>query len=356
MTLSALSQGTITAPAVLSGQTGNVEALTDNGVGSKQWNQRADQGSLLSSSWATRRGVLAPSELASVGRVITTATSWLVTMLQEGAAGAASALTDLDIDVLNLTEDGSSLGRVVAGGSVQFGGAAPILLVNRGFLPAIDVGGAGDITLSTDTDRGLAPDQVVIIATQRGVLAASELSAFAFDHTAAGPNLNANRDKRVTILQEGALGAASALTDLDFDFLVVERGGNRYLNDLARRRGIDELAALEVVGICGLDFPAGVPTFRFQTGEFVGAPIDNAVGDTTVTLQADRAIAADERVCIAAYDVELAPSGLVAAAVDDASPTALRITTLQEGAAGGASALTDIPLTLAVFRRLSGPA
>lgn len=111
------------------------------------------------------------------------------------------------------------------------------------------------------------------------------------------------------------------------------------------------------IGYARVTFPAGVPTYLDVTAPLgtakaaVGfdtsiAPIDNGVGDTTLTLvgiQAGAALLVDIHA-----DNAVAASGLQCFGYTLPTADTIRITSLQEGAAGAASALTDIPFTVEV--------
>lgn len=98
-------------------------------------------------------------------------------------------------------------------------------------------------------------------------------------------------------------------------------------------------ARIDIVGAAPIYAPAANPTVRGFDATV--APIDNGAGDFTLTWPVDHPVNVDQCQVIvmrrgAAIASELSSSG-------HAWPTAntLRITTLQEGAAGAVSALTD---------------
>ena len=75
--------------------------------------------------------------------------------------------------------------------------------------------GAGDYELTLLEDTSIA--DVTIIANPSGPLAASGLVAIGTEIVGTP-----SKRLRVTTLQEGALGAVSALVDLDFDIVVLK--------------------------------------------------------------------------------------------------------------------------------------
>lgn len=117
-------------------------------------------------------------------------------------------------------------------------------------------------------------------------------------------------------------------------------------------------APLVLIGYAKIKFVAGAPTYDSivaplsTTKASVGfdtntAPVDNGAGDTTLTLSGG--------VAGAFTLVDIHPNNAaVASALQSFGytfPTAnsIRITSLQEGAAGAVSALTDVPFTIAIF-------
>lgn len=106
---------------------------------------------------------------------------------------------------------------IVAAGSVVFAAGVPSWLwQNGGFSNTITDTGAGNIGLNLPTDGGVDASESVILATPRTTLAASGLQSCGVVHTS-------DTVKQVTLLQEGAAGAASALTDFNFDVLVARK-------------------------------------------------------------------------------------------------------------------------------------
>lgn len=86
---------------------------------------------------------------------------------------------------------------------------------NSGFNSGVPIvrNGAGDYTLTLNEAVGLNEISVLIVPTGAAVASANK----SFGWTLVTPTTI-----RVTSLQEGAAGAASALTDLDFDIVVMK--------------------------------------------------------------------------------------------------------------------------------------
>lgn len=75
--------------------------------------------------------------------------------------------------------------------------------------PVIIDTGVGDITLTLAPGFGVDQADSIILATPKGALVASQLTTISVDTLT-------DFTFRVTILREGAAGAASALADIDF--------------------------------------------------------------------------------------------------------------------------------------------
>ncbi|HEU5316786.1 MAG TPA: hypothetical protein VFX49_11795 [Chloroflexota bacterium] len=93
------------------------------------------------------------------------------------------------------------------------------------------------------------------------------------------------------------------------------------------------------------------PAYLWQSGAF-GAMTDNGAGDLTHNLGADYGIDATEMLPFFAVDGALAASQLTSFGITSASDTAKRVTVLREGAAGAASALTDVNYWMWIFRKV----
>jgi hypothetical protein len=88
----------------------------------------------------------------------------------------------------------------------------PVFISNQGF-SSVTRAGDGDYTLKLDNSSNVDTTACSVQCTVRGALAASGLVAFGVVHTD-------DTFKRVTILQEGEAGAASALADINFDITI----------------------------------------------------------------------------------------------------------------------------------------
>lgn len=96
----------------------------------------------------------------------------------------------------------------------------------------------------------------------------------------------------------------------------------------------------------------GAASFRWQTGGF--STVTNAVAGTTVlTLLADYGVDATEMFPILQPDSALAASDMTTFGIVSTSDTVKTCSTWQEGAAGGASALTDVDFWIGIWKRPS---
>lgn len=107
--------------------------------------------------------------------------------------------------------------KVLAAASVANAGGAVTFAWQSGDFDAAGIidNGAGDISLTLL--KGVDAAECVIVCNKRGAVAASQLCAFGVVHVS-------DTVKRITSLQEGAAGAVSALTDMDFDILICAKG------------------------------------------------------------------------------------------------------------------------------------
>lgn len=106
------------------------------------------------------------------------------------------------------------------------------------------------------------------------------------------------------------------------------------------------------VAAARINSSVGAASFRWQTGGF--ASVSNAVAGTFVlTLRDDYAVDATEIFPICQPDSALAASDLTAFGFANTSDTIKQITTYQEGAAGAASALTDVDFWIGIWKRPS---
>lgn len=106
-------------------------------------------------------------------------------------------------------------GKVHAIGSVAFTAGSPAFVANNGaFSATITDTGTGNIGLNMADGYAIDSTQCAVVCTARATLAASGLVAFGVAHTS-------DVIKQVTILQEAAMGAASALADVNFDVAIL---------------------------------------------------------------------------------------------------------------------------------------
>ena len=105
---------------------------------------------------------------------------------------------------------------VLAAGSVVFAAGAPSFLWQSGdFEAVITDTGVGDITVTLK--EGLDASECSIQCTPRAAQAASGLTTIGVVHTS-------DTAKQITIVQEGAAGAASARADVNFDIAILGLG------------------------------------------------------------------------------------------------------------------------------------
>lgn len=97
----------------------------------------------------------------------------------------------------------------VAWALVTFAAGVPSIAQQDGSFDSVTANGAGDVTLNLKSGFGIDSTQCGWATQVSGALAASQLTSFGLVHTS-------DEAKRITILQEGAMGAASALTDVNF--------------------------------------------------------------------------------------------------------------------------------------------
>jgi hypothetical protein len=137
-----------------------------------------------------------------------------ITMLQEGAVGAASVLTDLDVNVIFVApgaRPGNAAAVVHAFGSCN--GAAGTYNWASGNVDqtnGINRTGAGAYTIDYLADAGVDPTETVTFFSQRGPIAAGALPSLM-------PGALTALTVPVSTRVEQA-GAASILADINFDF------------------------------------------------------------------------------------------------------------------------------------------
>jgi len=98
--------------------------------------------------------------------------------------------------------------------SVVFTAGAPSFLFQSGeFTGTITDNGTGDITLNLNAADAVDASECSIVCTPRAAQAASGLTSIGVVHTS-------DTAKQITIVQEGAAGAASARADVNFDICI----------------------------------------------------------------------------------------------------------------------------------------
>lgn len=98
--------------------------------------------------------------------------------------------------------------------NMDAGGAGSTYVWQSGaFTGVITDTAAGNIQLLLQADKGIDAAECAVIITARATLAASGLTTYGCRHTS-------DVLKQITCLQEAAMGAASALTDVDFDITI----------------------------------------------------------------------------------------------------------------------------------------
>lgn len=116
---------------------------------------------------------------------------------------------------------------------------------------------------------------------------------------------------------------------------------------------MSDIGAELVLRACGsIQFDeGGTPSFRFQSGDFLAAVVDNGVGDVAVDFLPGNGASAFACAYKATARAALAASGLVSISVTDTSDTRKRFMILQEQAAGAASALADVDFDFQIWTR-----
>ncbi len=108
--------------------------------------------------------------------------------------------------------------EVFAYASVAFdgGGVPSIADQNGAFSSTVTDNGAGDITLTLADGFAIDASECTVAMNVVGAVAASQLTTFGIVHTS-------DTAKRITILREGAMGGASALTDVNFEITIFKK-------------------------------------------------------------------------------------------------------------------------------------
>ena len=321
-----------------------INAITDNGPGDLSLACESAPGvasgfdALAGAIFTSSRMVGAPpanDEIRSCGVVHTSDIAKRVTSLQEGAGGAVSALADVPYDLCVLDPGLERQGlAILDSGSVSFPLGVPTYLWRGGtFAGALADTGVGLVDW-TWARGGIDTTQCVTILTPRAVMAASGLTTPHIIHTS-------DTAKRVAIYQEAARGGSSAPADVDFDFVII--------GPLPAQRS----PLVELHAICSVVSGVG-PTFRrpITTREFAATGVTRTVaGDYDITLGPGFGVDALASAIIANPRIAAAASQNRSIGVVHTSDNVKRVTCLQEGAAGAASALTDFDFDLAIFRR-----
>lgn len=287
--------------------------------------------------FATPLGPLAASGMRSTGIVQTNDTSKSVSLVEEAGGGGASTLVDYSFHQLWLALNGLETTNILAMGAVEVPAGVPGFTVQDGsFQEAITDNGAGDFTLNTIAERGIG-NASIVICTPRQVLAASELRSIGIVSTPT--------TKTMTLLQEGGGGAASALTDYPYDFVIFgdRRGPRNAASPSARDRF--RLHAL------GSVINGGAASLRFNSGA-VELVTRLSQGSVDVQLQAGAGLNANNCVCIAHIRRAVVASRMQAIGILHTSDTLKNFTTLAEAAVGGASTLEDLDFDFAMFEIL----
>lgn len=104
-----------------------------------------------------------------------------------------------------------------AAASIAFDAGTPSIVDQDGsFSTTITDHGTGDITLNLADGYGIDESECYVAMNVVGAVAASQLTCFGIVHTS-------DTAKRITILREGAMGAVSALADVDFEITIFRK-------------------------------------------------------------------------------------------------------------------------------------
>ena len=108
--------------------------------------------------------------------------------------------------------------KVQAFASIAFAAGVPAFVNQSGDFDAVIVdNGVGDISITFVAGSGLAAGAYAASFNVVGALAASQLTTFGIVDVSA-------REKRITVLREGAAGAVSALADVNFQVSFIAPG------------------------------------------------------------------------------------------------------------------------------------
>jgi hypothetical protein len=200
------------------------------------------------------------------------------------------------------------------------------------FTAAFTDNGNGDVDVNLHGDRGMDETESVWLLHARAAAAPSAMNSPGIVHTS-------DLIKRLTCLQEGGGGAISALADYDFDVACLREGG---------------FPGGHIVAAGSIVIGAGVPSWLWHSSAFLDAIVDNAAGDHSIALHADRGRVDGAGMWFFSPRGAYVASSIATAGIVHTSTVLKRITTTQEQAAGGASILADIALDVVVMAE--GPA
>lgn len=306
---------------------GAVDMVQSLGVGLVEVDYLATRGfaPLGSANAGTLRGVLAASGLRAFGCDPSAAVTRGLSCLQEGAAGAASALTDFDLDLIQISENQWENAKIIGLGAIT-GGVAPAWDWASGAFDqatGITRAGPGDLTIATLAVQGIDASELIALVGPRGD--PGNLMR------AAAINPVTDTTFQLTSLEEGAAGVASALTDMDLAVALLAPG--HYQGPT-----VGQLHAAALI-----QGDAVAPSFDFATGVWDQATgiTRNGAGDYTVPYLATQGIDEGESLHFFLPAGVLAASGLRTIGYTRPTDGQVRMFMSQEGAAGAASAYTD---------------
>jgi hypothetical protein len=310
-------------------------AIVDTATGNMQLTLMADRGIGSGVILASPRVAGAASANREIGPAHTSATVKQLTTLQEGGSGAAGALADYAYDVAILGDDAAADGVIVGAGSIAFSGGTPSHTFQSGLLEAVIVDtGAGNISVDFVADRSFDASECIILATPRIAATASNNRSIGVIHTT-------DVRKQFTLLEEGSTGAASALADFAFDWVILATRRSMVRGVDPRR--LPRLHALGHVvngGAASLTYQAGATSSVNRAG----------AGDVDLTLTADGGVDAGECAIIATPHGSVTASTMRSIGVVHTSDTEKQFTSVAEASSGGASVAADTNFDFAIIR------
>lgn len=186
--------------------------------------------------------------------------------------------------------------------------------------------GVGDRNVSFIANRGLAAGDYAAVTGLRGVLAASGMQQVGISPTSTTV-------QRYTALEEAGGGGASALSDaVGFFSLLASHGGPGKLRVLGLGRITGGVAPEWAWATGGIDTSQAI--VRAGAGDYTFARTAGWGGQGFVITKPSAAYTA---------------SGLSYTAANTPTGTAVQVTALQETGGGGASALTDMDVDVAIL-------